>query len=277
MASARWACASFASCSMLFSTTGWWTFGSLVMSRILTGSKPACGALAVARPTSLHRDLRQGGPGPGSAPTVLQREGVHGGGFGGRRGTVVGDVLAVPAAAQDRAQRHVHCVGTDDALGREWQVDRDDWAGPVLPAAEASVAAHQPLERRDFLGSRVYQAVDVDVGRLRAVGDALDEPRGVRPEGHQRVRTLDPPVVEAVRAVVPQGDRSLRICHHDEPDAGVPRQALHEAGEPAIERGSVQALLLAPDVDEPEVARPEDMEGLLARRRPVRGPLRDGA
>ena len=163
----------------------------------------------------------------------------------------------------------MHRVGPDDAVGRERQVYGDDDAGSVLPPAQPAVAAHQALECGDLLGTRIDEAVDVDVGRLGAVGDALDELRGVRTERRERVLTLDVTVVEPVGAVVSQRDRSVLVHHHDEADTGVQRQAIDQAGKAPVQLRAVQTCLLTAHVDQPQVAGPEDVKGLLARRVPV--------
>ena len=64
-----------------------------------------------------------------------------------------GTFCPVPEVAEDVAQGDVHGVGADDALLGEGQVDRDDDAGAVLPAAESAVAADQALEGGDLLGA----------------------------------------------------------------------------------------------------------------------------
>ena len=88
-------------------------------------------------------------------------------------------------------------------------------------------------------------------------------------ERRERVLTLDVTVVEPVGAVVSQRDRSVLVHHHHEADTGVQRQAIDQAGKAPVQLLAVQTCLLTAHVDQPQVAGPEDVEGLLARRGPV--------
>ena len=119
------------------------------------------------------------------------------------------------------------------------KVRREHDRGPVLPAAEAAVAADEALERRDLLGSGVDQAVDVDVRAFGTVRDALDEFRGIRTEREERVLALDVPVVEPVPAVVAQRDRAVVVEHDHEADARMPGQPVDESGEAFVQRRRV--------------------------------------
>ena len=114
-------------------------------------------------------------------------------------------------------------------------------------------------------GSR--QAVDVDVGCLGSVGDPLDEPGRVRTRtaaGGPRPRR-GRRRVGATRAA--QHDRAVVVHHDDEADAGVRGQAGDEPGKRSDSSRRVELLLLAAHVDQAEVAGPEDVEGLVPRRR----------
>ena len=77
----------------------------------------------------------------GSVVGLVEGNQIHPSAVGRRRRAVVRDVRSVAAVAQDRAQRHVHRVGPDDALGRERQVvrGRRPWPGPATrPARRGS-------------------------------------------------------------------------------------------------------------------------------------------
>ena len=184
------------------------------------------------------------------------------------RRAVVRDVRPVAAVAQDRAQRDVHRVGADDALGRERHVDGDDdaWPGPASRRARRG-SPTRPSKAATSSVPGSTQAVDVDVGRLGAVGDPLDELR------RRRARTAPAgprPRRDRRRAGGSRGSPSAIgpscVDHHDEADTGVLRPARRPGRGSARCSSAGPGVLLAAHVDEPEVAGPEDVEGLLAGR-----------
>ena len=91
-----------------------------------------------------------------------------------------------------------------------------------LAAAEPAVGADQLLERRDLVPFLPVGAVEDDV---RAVGEAVGAPHvagGVGPERRERVRALDPPLVEVVGALGAQHHRAVLLgADEHEADAGV--------------------------------------------------------
>ena len=143
-------------------------------------------------------------------------------------------------------------------------------AGAVLPAAEAAVAADQALERRDLLGARVDEAVDVDVRRLRAERDPAARtrvlagrtaPAGPCPRPRPSSSRRSPSAPSTTGPVVVASTTT-------NPTPGCAARPVDQGREARVELLPGQALLLAAHVDQAEVARAEDVE---RSRRPSRG------
>ena len=193
-----------------------------------------------------------------------------------------GQVAAVSEVEQDVAQGDVHRVGADHPLLRERQVGRHHDARAVLPAAEPAVAADEALEGGDLLGARVDEAVDVDVGRLGRDARRAARTRGPARRTAAAGRCPRPARRRAGGTVGAERDRALDLVASR-------RRSRRRGARPGRRRGAGnrssscwrgQALLLAPHVDQPEVAGAEDVEGLVAgvvatsvprRRRPSTG------
>src|SRR5689334_5570840 len=78
-----------------------------------------------------------------------------------------------------------------EQIGRRGPLPRMNQQRPVLPAAQAAVAADQLLERGDLLHVRVEQAVDQQIAGVREPVVPPQIVRGIRPEPTERVDTLN--------------------------------------------------------------------------------------
>ena len=146
---------------------------------------------------------------------------------------------------------------TIGAVRRE-QVRRGEDEARVLPPAEATVTAHQGLERSDVLRVGVEGGVDVDLRRLRHHRRGQEHGRGVLAEGQQRVGPLDRPggqVVPYRRARWRPGRRP-RARSRTRSLRGSPARAGGRATWASI--SSRVRRWLARDVDQTEVAAPEN-------------------
>ena len=140
-----------------------------------------------------------------------------------------------------------------------------------LRAAEAAVRADELLERGDLAELGVVLAEQQQVRRVDHLVLALEAHDRVRPEQGRRVLALDPVLVEVARPVRPEDDRAVRLrADQQQPDARMGRDRGDEARMELLELLDRQAVIVAGEPDEPEIARPDDRDRRLRRRRPVR-------
>ena len=182
---------------------------------------------------------------------------------------------------QPRDQLTVHGIRADEALRRAREVAGPHEHGPVLPPAQATVAAHQPLERRHLTRHRVDEAVHRDVRGLGHRRRPEEERGGLGAERGERVGSGDGTVAQPVLAVGADRHGPVGGVHDREGDALVPDQPGQQRRPAGLDLGTGEPVRLTTGVDQSEVSRPEYEEWLVPRtvRRPhpaVRGGGRHG-
>ena len=204
-------------------------------ARALIRPAPSPGAWAHVRPAARSR----------SATSLRRRA------DGGSTASVAGRP-PVPQQPVDR-------LGADERLAGRLEVAGIEDEGLGLRTAHAAVEGDQLLEGAALLGHRVVEAVDHEVGDVREPVRATQVPRCVGREAGQRVLAGDGTVGEPLRAAGADRHRPVvRRARHHESDVRVLGQRRYEPGvlgTDLLEREPVWAL---PQVDEPEVARPQN-------------------
>src|SRR4051794_4075460 len=149
------------------------------------------------------------------------------------------------------SQGHVQRVRAYDRLPGERQVSGHKHEGPVLPTTEATVAAHEVLERRDLLGARIDDAVDIDVRCFGPQRHPEHELVRMWAVGCQPILALPPVVDQPQPSAGAEHHRAFMLVeHYGEADAGVAREPVDEGREPRVELLPGELPPLPADVDE---------------------------
>src|SRR6267143_6755751 len=117
----------------------------------------------------------------------------------------------------------------DHGVYRPFGGMKDERVGLLSP--KSAVRADLRLERGDLTRRAVEGAHDDEVAALRHGVDAAQARLRIRAKRGDGIAVLDVVIGEAARAACAENDSAVvHVAHHDEPDARMPDQAVHEVG-----------------------------------------------